>query len=204
MAQVLGWFLCEFAGWLFHCKTAQNKNLVTFWSQQMIEDETATSHSKDIGVDHDRKKQSLNCILNKSIQSLGQLCTLPNSRWSYPAWKNWGFLTKLHLQSFQILISTWCRWLKRVIPAHFRWIQNASQRILWEVEYMRELVVNCSTKHKYWNQHQPKACALSHRVFWPAEFEYDLELSEFLAKREKSDQNLKADIDNSKHKITFQ
>jgi hypothetical protein len=29
----------------------------------MIEDETATPHSKDIGVDHDRKKQSLNCIL---------------------------------------------------------------------------------------------------------------------------------------------
>jgi hypothetical protein len=53
----------------------------------MIEDETATSHSKKIGVDHKRKKQSLHCILNKSIPSLGKLCTLPNSRWPYPAWK---------------------------------------------------------------------------------------------------------------------
>jgi hypothetical protein len=51
------------------------------------------------------------------------------------------------LPSFQILTSTSCRWLKRVIPAHFRWIQNASQQILWEVEYMRELMVNCRTKH---------------------------------------------------------
>jgi hypothetical protein len=53
----------------------------------MIEDETATPHSKDIGVDHDRKKQSLNCILINLFGPLGKLCTLPNSRWPYPAWK---------------------------------------------------------------------------------------------------------------------